>query len=136
MADHDNEDLPGDAVEDDAADAEGEGGEDLSGLKSALAKVKAKNKALKEALADAKTEGAFVASLPKNLRNPEVAKVLAREFGLVKSDGTLDAEAFKKQFPEQFTNSTATANAGTGTNKPAKGGPTPNEWIRAQAGRK
>ena len=90
---------------------------------------------LKDELAKVKAENAFLHSVPRGLKNPRAARVLAAEFGLLKEDGALDVAAFKKQFPEQFTAAT-TANAGEGTQDPAPGKLTMNGWIRRQAGRK
>lgn len=134
MPDPENEILPGDAEEVET-DAEGEGEpEDLTGLKSALGRVKTERSKLKDELAKVRAENAFLSSIPRGLKNPRAARVLAAEFGLLKEDGAIDADAFKKQFPEQFT--TPSAHAGEGLTTPTQSGLTPNEWIRRKVGRK
>lgn len=136
MADPVNEDLPGDAEEvENEADAEGEGGEeDLTGLKSALGRLKTEKSKLKDELAQTKAELAFTKSVPRGLKNVKAARALAKEFDLIKEDGSLDVTAFKKQFPEQFNS--PPGNAGEGTTQPARTGSSMNAWIRARAGRK
>src|SRR5690606_28213130 len=107
MSDPNDKDLPGDAEEVDT-DTEGDATEpeDLTGLKSALGRLKDDRKVLKQKLADALTENAFLVSLPKGVQNPKAVRALAREFGMIKDDGTLDAEAFKKEFPQLLTTAT------------------------------
>lgn len=134
MPDPNEENLPGDAEEVET-EAEGDGEEqDLHGLKSALTRLKTERTQLKDELAKMKAENAFMASIPKGLKNPRAARVLAAEFNLLKEDGSLDAAGFKKQFPEFFPSTPG--NAGEGTTQPAPSGVTPNEWIRRKAGRK
>jgi len=134
MADQETETLT-DEVEEEQTNPEGEAqGEDLTGLKSTLSKLKTERTALKAQLAEQKQETTFFASLPAGVKNPRAARVLAQEFGHIGEDGTLDVEAFKAQFPEQFSNAIPPGNAGEGTQQPASSGNSMNEWIRHQAG--
>ncbi len=136
MPDPNEDNLPGDAEEvEQETEAEGDGEEEnLHGLKSALSRLKTERTQLKDELAKMKAENAFMASIPKGLKNPRAARVLAAEFDLIMEDGALDVTAFKKQFPEFLPS--APGNAGEGTTTPAPSGVTPNEWIRRKAGRK
>lgn len=64
--------------------------------------------------------------------NPRLAWLAATESGLFKSNGSPDWEAIKAAAPELFggRQKAPPGNAGSGTNNPAPGKPSMDDWIR------
>ena len=129
----------------------------MSGLKSAHERVKTERNELKEAikaiqngresdvekvrtelsekLETTERRARFLETCPRDIANPMAAHAVAREFGCIRTDGSLDAAQLKEKCPELFGGKTPPINADK-----TKGDNTPdgkfdmNQWIRRRAG--
>lgn len=133
----------------------------ISGLKSAHDKNKESNKAYKTALDEMKASTAtdkeklnkltsdvesanqkaeFFSSLPREVRNPNAAFILAREQKHMDGNGKLNLESFKEANPEQFSapkgpKSSATVGEGSQTQEEGeKPDGSMNKWMADKAG--
>ena len=116
----------------------------VHGLKSTLDKFKGENKELKLAvqvvkdatgkelaevqsnltkqLEESERNTRFLESCPATIKDRKAAKALAREYGAIRSDGTLDADRLKESFPQIFETTTPAPRPGAtqgGTPGPA-----------------
>lgn len=116
----------------------------VSGLKSAFERQKAETKELKDAmkalrdgreadieqvkrelgekLSAVEKRARFFETCPPEIGNPKAALAVAREFGAMRDDGSLDVERLKEAAPELFTAKSPPGNAGRTTGANGGGG--------------
>jgi hypothetical protein len=119
--------------------------EHVGGLKSAFERQKAETKELKDAmralrdgreadieqvrrelgekLSTVEKRARFLETCPPEIGNPKAALAVAREFGAMRDDGSLDVERLKDAAPELFTTKTPPGSAGRTTQVNTNGKP-------------